>query len=278
MKNITLGECIVGIWRDAWRALQRMPLLFLLAFALTLGALAAVHWFDVAVRRGNVAGGALAWISSSEYLRASFHYLGKIATVVVAVPLVRFAMSDDLPPASGNQVPSYLRYALLWLAFINVGVASVFVIMRLAHLLPIIGVSDESIAAVIRTARVMTMVGFSYIAARLALVLPHIALGGRLEWRTAWEDTKAHFWAIAAVYFIAALLPTEITGEGLLPVVLAHVSSVGVALFISAFFCVFAIYVNALSLAWIYKRFAVRLIATMDGRELNSDRNKRALS
>ena len=70
-----------------------MPLLFLIAFALTLSALAAVHWFDVAASRGDVAGGALAWIASSEYLRASFHHLRNIATVIVAVPLIRFAMS-----------------------------------------------------------------------------------------------------------------------------------------------------------------------------------------
>lgn len=199
--------------------------------------------------------GALAGIAKSRYLRASFQHLGKIATVVVAVPLIR-SVTPGLSHAGANKVMPYLRYALLWLVFINLGVALGFSIDRLKDILPLAGVSDGSVAAAVRTARLLTFVGVMYIAGRLVLVFAHVALGGRFEWRASWRDTKGRFFPIAAVYFFAGFLPVQITGEGLFPALVAGIPSVAVALIIATLFCLLAIYVGALCMAWIYKRFA----------------------
>jgi len=260
MTNITLKDCIVGVWRDVLMAPQRMPFLSLFAFALTLAALAFVHWFNLAVGHGDAVPGVLADIGKSRYLRASFQHLGKIATVVVAVPLIRSA-APGLLHGDASKITPYLRYALLWLVFINLGVVLGFFIDRLKDILPLIGVSNVSIAATVRTARLMTFIGVMYLAGRLVLVFAHVALGGRFEWRAAWRDTNGQFLAIAAVYFFAGFLPTQITGEGVFPALTARVPSVPVALIIATFFCLIAIYVGALSIAWIYKRFARRIIA-----------------
>lgn len=238
-----------------------MPLLFLTAFALTLAALTVLHWFDIAVRAGS-AQGVFALIASSPYLRDVVHHLGKIATIIVAVPLIRFSLIGLRRENNARVVFVYLRYAVLWIPLVNSGVVVGFAATRLKYFLAPFDISQPVIVASVRTAGELLFAGFVYIAARSILVFSHVALGGKFEWKAAWCDTSGNFWRIAVVYFLAAVLPMQIVGGGILPGVLVHTTSVAAALFISSFFTLLAIYVGALTIAWIYNMFASEIVVT----------------
>jgi hypothetical protein len=260
MTNIALKDCIIGVWRDVLTAPQRMPQMFLFAFALTLSALAIVHWFELTISHRDAMHGALAWIAKSRYLKVAFTHIAKIATVVVAVPLIR-SSAPGLRRTEVNNLLPYLRYAMIWLVLINIGIVLGFFINQLKHILLLMGASDRSIAATVHTARLMTFAGAMYLAGRLVLVFGHVALGGGFEWRASWQDTRGHFSAIAAVYLGAAVLPIQFTGGVVFPALTSRMSSVPMALIIASFFCLLAIYTGAISIAWMYKCFAGEMIA-----------------
>jgi hypothetical protein len=266
-KKTSVAKCILDVWRDVWVTFERMPGLFLVALAISVVALAAVYFLEVAVGPGLCHGGdaianpTLREVIGSPYVKTSLNHLGGVAAVMVAVPLIRYALSANGLPIGASATMSSIRYATLWFIFINLGVAALLIAGILQRMLSVLDVPNGWAIEVVRVARFAMMIAQVYFSARFALILPHIALGGKLKWRTAWEDTKGRFFEIAIIDAMAAQLPVWILNRAALPALLKNIPYVWAGLVACAIFNVFAIYISTLSLARIYERFAVRMIS-----------------
>jgi hypothetical protein len=116
------------------------------------------------------------------------------------------------------------------------------------------------------TLAVLVVCGVSFVSARLSLLFPHTAAGGRIQWRAAWEDTRGHFWFISTAA-VLAILPivgiatvltviAEMLGTagaiGSLTLGLMVVQSVGTLLYTAT---------GATCSVWLYRKFAAILTA-----------------
>jgi hypothetical protein len=128
------------------------------------------------------------------------------------------------------------------------------------------GLSSGTSMAATATLAVLVVCGVSYVSARLALLFPHTAVGGRIQWRSAWEDSRGHFWFITTAALLAILpvvgIATVLTvvaemlatagSIGSLTMGLMVVQSVGTLLYTAT---------GATCSVWLYKKFAAILRA-----------------
>jgi hypothetical protein len=106
---------------------------------------------------------------------------------------------------------------------------------------------------------------FFFIYIRQTVLYCHVAVGGRAGWRIAWSDTRGHFWTIPATFFLAGL---AIWAFAVLNLVGIYITSCHGSTSIwtlplaisSALGGIIGTVVYAAGSAWIYRRFASRLV------------------
>jgi len=286
MEDITLRQCLKGAWRDAASAVRHMPIVFLVAFVAVLAT--ATTGYKAQFPGIAASGGSLTAMTSSSAGHAAGFTQGLISLgvtfvqtlilAVLAVFVVRFAMKLSAEPvaAPASSAPvlpatrlwdaGIRRYFLLCIALIAgyvgamLAVAIVWIGLRLA------GLSSGTSMAAAATLAVLVVCGVSYVSARLSLLFPHTAAGGRIQWRAAWEDTRGHFWFITTAAVLAILpivgIATVLTviaemlattgSAGSLTMGLMIVQSVGTLLYTAT---------GATCSVWLYRKFAAILTA-----------------
>ncbi|WP_158941186.1 hypothetical protein [Burkholderia sp. S171] len=284
MEDITLRQCLKGAWRDAASAVRHMPIVFLVAFVAVLAT--GTAGYKAQFPGLEASGSTLTAMTSSSAGHAAGFTQGLISLgvtfiqtlilAVLAVFVVRFAMKLSAEPvgASATSVPvppatrlwdaGIRRYFLLCIALIAgyvgamLAVAIVWIGLRLA------GLSSGTSMAATATLAVLAVCGVSYVSARLSLLFPHTAAGGRIQWRAAWEDTRGHFWFITTAAVLAILpivgIATVLTviaemlattgSAGSLTMGLLVVQSVGTLLYTAT---------GATCSVWLYRKFAAIL-------------------
>jgi hypothetical protein len=110
-----------------------------------------------------------------------------------------------------------------------------------------------------QTVGYLTICALSYMSARLALILPHISIGGRLEWRAAWQDSRGHFWAIAYVACLASIFPNYILEKGLMFAIGQHFFSTEVAPILHAGLRTLTTAATAAYCGWLYRCYSNEL-------------------
>lgn len=286
MEDITLRQCLTGAWRDAASAVRHMPIVFLVAFVAVLATGTAgykAQFSGIAASDSSLtemtsssAGHAAGFTQGLISLGVTF--VQTLVLAVLAVFVVRFAMKLHAEPATAAATPAptpapmrlwdagIRRYFLLCIALLAgyVGAALAVVIVWIG--LRLAGLSSGTSMAAAATLAVLVVCGVSYVSARLALLFPHTAVGGRIQWRAAWEDTRGHFWFITTAALLAILpvvgIATVLTvvaemlatagSIGSLTVGLMVVQSVGTLLYTAT---------GATCSVWLYRKFAAILRA-----------------
>jgi hypothetical protein len=286
MEDITLRQCLTGAWRDAASAVRHMPVVFLVAFVAVLATGTAgykAQFSGIAASDSSLtamtsssAGHAAGFTQGLISLGITFVQTPVLA--VLAVFVVRFAMKLHAEPAAAAATPAPMpapmrlwdagirRYFLLCVALLAgyVGAALAVVIVWIG--LRLAGLSSGTSMAAAATLAVLVVCGVSYVSARLALLFPHTAVGGRIQWRAAWEDTRGHFWFITTAALLAILpvvgIATVLTvlaemlatagSIGSLTMGLMVVQSVGTLLYTAT---------GATCSVWLYRKFAAILRA-----------------
>jgi len=283
MEDITLRQCLKGAWRDAASAVRHMPIVFLVAFVAVLAT--ATAGYKAQFPGIAASGGSLTAMTSSSAGHAAGFTQGLISLgvtfvqtlilAVLAVFVVRFAMklsaesaaasatSEPVIPATRLWDAGIRRYFLLCIALIAGYVGAMLAVVIVWIGLRLAGLSSGTSMA---TLAVLVVCGVSFVSARLSLLFPHTAAGGRIQWRAAWEDTRGHFWFISTAA-VLAILPivgiatvltviAEMLGTagaiGSLTLGLMVVQSVGTLLYTAT---------GATCSVWLYRKFAAILTA-----------------
>jgi hypothetical protein len=277
MQDITLSQCLRGAWRDAASALRHMPTLFLLAFVLVLAT--GVAGYQVQLSAPASASSLTSITNGSAGLGNSLKSLGltflqSLVIAVLAVQVIRFAMTLGVEPgASSSSTPSthlwdagFRRYFLLCIVLVAayVGATAAVVIAWIG--LRLAGLSSGTSTAAAATLGVLAVCGMSYVSARLALLFPHTAAGGRLQWRAAWEDSRGHFWAISTTAVVAILPIVAIaTVFTVIAEMLATAGSIGSLtvglLVVQSVVTLLYTATTATCSVWLYRRFGAVLRA-----------------
>src|SRR5471032_104180 len=283
MEDITLRQCLKGAWRDAASAVRHMPIVFLVAFVAVLAT--GTAGYKAQFSGIAASGGSLTAMTSSSAGHSDGFTQGLISlgitfvqTLVLAVFVVRFAMKLSAEPAAASATPTPIlpatrlwdagirRYFLLCVALIAGYVGATLAVMIVWIGLRLAGLSSGTSMAATATLAVLVVCGVSYASARLSLLFPHTAAGGRIQWRAAWEDTRGHFWFIATAALLAILpivgiatvltVVAEMLGTagaiGSLTLGLMVVQSVGTLLYTAT---------GATCSVWLYRKFAAILRA-----------------
>ncbi|WP_031359538.1 hypothetical protein [Caballeronia sordidicola] len=285
MEDITLRQCLKGAWRDAASAVRHMPIVFLVAFVAVLATGTAGYKAQFS---GMAASGALTAMTSSSaghsdgftqgLISLGITFVQTLVLAVLAVFVVRFAMKLSAEPVAASATPTPIlpatrlwdagirRYFLLCVALIAGYVGATLAVMIVWIGLRLAGLSSGTSMAATATLAVLVVCGVSYVSARLSLLFPHTAAGGRIQWRAAWEDSRGHFWFIATAALLAILpivgIATVLTvvaemlaaagSIGSLTLGLMIVQSVGTLLYTAT---------GATCSVWLYRKFAAILRA-----------------
>ncbi|WP_155524152.1 hypothetical protein [Burkholderia sp. PAMC 28687] len=281
MEDITLSQCLRGAWRDAALSVRRMPTLFLLAFVLVLGTGVAGYQEQLSappsasplssMTDGSAVHGAALGHSLTSLGLA---FLQSLVIAVLAVQVIRFSMTLHAKPG-GNDVEAqpkrlwdagFRRYFLLCIALVAAYVGATIVVVIAWILMRLAGLSSGTSMAATATLAILALCGMSYVSARLALLFPHTAAGGRLAWRAAWEDSRGHFWAIASTAVVAILpivaIATVFTVVTEMLATAASTDSLTVGLLVvQSIVTLFYTATTATCSVWLYKKFGAVLKA-----------------
>jgi hypothetical protein len=281
MEAITLNQCLRGAWRDAGRAMRSMPALFIVAFVLVLASSIAGNQMQAVV--ADPAGVSLAPMSASAIAGAhgpallnglasmGIALLQALVIAALAVQVIRFTMlSDVVLPDAVPKPPmrlwdaGFLRYFLLCVLLVVGYVAVAITVLLVWAIAKFSGLDSGTTFAATLTMAVLVLCGTSYVSARLALLFPFAAAGGRLQWRAAWQDSRGHFWfismaavvtllpvvAIAIVFAVIAEMTTSSSVTGDVSVVMLVLQSVVTLLYTAT---------TATCSVWLYRKFAAAL-------------------
>jgi len=271
MQSITLGQCFKGAWHDTGRAMRAMPTLFLVAFVLIFATMAAGSIFlneqgmaESFTTTGPSRGAALSNLLTS----LATNLVQSVVIAVLAVQVIRFAMAADAAARPMRLWDAgFRRYFMLCVATLAAYVAAAVGVVLVVIVLRVAGLTGGSSYAAAATLAVLAICGMSYVSARLALLFPHAASGGRLQWRAAWRDSRSHFWtisttavmvilpvmAVSTVFAVVAQLMGTDGSTGAMAYGLLIVQSVATLLYAVT---------TATCSVWLYRRFAAELVQT----------------
>jgi hypothetical protein len=178
-------DTAVRAWRDAFRALGRMPLLFAVSLILYIAMIGLTHWLDNKIGSGGIA---------APLLELLLQLAGLAALVPLYLGVHRFILRDETTPGYRLSVtePRFYR-------FYGAIVALTVLSTRPGWL----GSPTGGIGLALMVA---SMIVILVITIRLTLWFPAIAVdapGATLE--NALADTSGHFWRILATGFVAVL-------------------------------------------------------------------------
>jgi hypothetical protein len=253
MEQLTFGSTIKKSWINTWQAILHMPGLFLGVFAvIACTAILSSSFEQTLVAGADLDSSALA---THDIARLALSLLQLAVSGCLVVKVTRFILlgegTQPLLPLGGKPLGRYVLFSL------GIGIGMIVVIKGPALLLQ-----------PMRTAQIGLVILplifiFLFIAVRLSLLYPAIALGSRLALRAAWRDSRGHFWYIFGVGLITYLplmvvwiVVMEVGGrelllasiEGTLPVTLAMALANTLFLALTAAFMalVYRRYANAL--------------------------------
>ncbi|MCP3712784.1 hypothetical protein M3I54_38780 [Paraburkholderia sp. CNPSo 3274] len=269
-----------GAWRDGWRYLRHRP-----AFAVLLPLYAWLSSSVVNVLRPD---------STPPFRLLTYVPLGVFALMdsalfsLLIMHAIRFVLLDnDSTKAQPISGPSYWRFlgctfGLTMLAPVLVCLALVLVFLAMALyaglMIWLAHTAKTAIAQFPVEAHILIPIvggGFAlfaggiscFVLTRLSLLHTHVAIGGTLRIREVWTDTRGHCWSIWLIQWCAGL-PTLAawvlvaasdlaTGHQGLASLNTH-NTLGTAL--AAFG---ALYLGAPCSAWLYRRYANTLKASL---------------
>jgi hypothetical protein len=271
MQSITLGQCFKGAWRDAGRAARAMPALFLVAFVLVFATMAAGSVFLTEqgatlslTQTGMTRGAALSNLLTS----LATNLVQSVVIAVLAVQVIRFAMAADSEAQPMRLWDAgFRRYFLLCVATLLAYVAAAVGVVLVVIVLRVAGLTGGSSYAAAATLAVLAICGMSYVSARLALLFPHTASGGLLQWRAAWRDSRSHFWTISttAVMVILPVMAVSTVFAVILELMGTDASTGALSyglLIVQSAATLFYAATTATCSVWLYRRFAAELVQT----------------
>jgi hypothetical protein len=253
MKQLTFGACIKKGWISSWQVVTHMPWLFLgVCAVLACTSLLAVPHPSAA----TAADGADPMTRLGQgLLPLVWAALQLVVGGTLTIKVHRFVLLGEgvqpLVPLNGKPLGRYalvsLAVVLMTLVFAGLGYAAMRMVrFGILIYLPMLAI-------------------YLFIAMRLILLYPAIALGSRLALRAAWKDSRGHVWSMIGVGFIT-YLPLFVLSAIFLTFAGPHMlaahqtqSATVIAIvqaLLNAVFIVFA----AASLSWLYRRYASELL------------------
>ncbi|SIO72644.1 hypothetical protein SAMN05444172_9118 [Burkholderia sp. GAS332] len=251
MRSVTVWQCIVGAWRDTFRVIAEMPLLSSATFVLMWAAMFVEYKLRLAVPVGIV---------GPRILNSVIERLSSIPALVIAIPTMRRILRAKFPALPGSTAEDYLRYFVLWVLMLLFGYTLLAVIPLASAIGRGAGMDGSVEAAFIQTVTPLLRILLAYVTARSALLFPHIASGGKIEWRAAWRDTHGNFIAIAFIYGAASTLPSYIVENTIIQYIssarmdfsLVFPAQAGIKFILNL--------LGVSALAWIYLKFANKVL------------------
>jgi hypothetical protein len=257
MGTLSLTDCIIGAWRDTMRAITAMPILFLMMFCISLAIMRIEHIVHLAVSLSGTGRPPHGVILTSPYFSSFARHGSNIAESILAIPVIRYVIDGETFKLSSINLRVYGRYFVAWAIFVVAAISALAVVLTVQSALQASGMQAVNSIAAVQTLRILLLVGICYLCARSALIFPLIALGGRIQVRAAWRDTRGQVLRVACIYGIGSMLPSDLLlAELVLPLLHRSLNSAGVDLFSEAVSKLATWALGAATLAWIYKRFA----------------------
>jgi hypothetical protein len=262
MEQLTFGACVKKSWSSTWQAIVQMP-------GLLLGA--GVVFACITLLSGSFQHTAAesaqldaATRASHALIRMALSILQFVVSGCLTIKIHRFVLlgegSQPLVPLGGKPLARYILFsfcqALLAVLF---ALAVVLLVVLVRHHKGF-GIGFMAVTSVL-------FFVYGFVALRLSLLFPAIALGARLKLRAAWNDSRGHFWSMWAVSVVAAL-PVLVLFVPFLILTVRHtmaansqVSSglaIGLAL-VNALVAVLVVVLIAAAVSWLYRRYASQL-------------------
>ncbi len=278
MASITIGQCFKGAWTDGTRAIIEHPVFTLAVFALMLCLASFQLQFHPYLPGMDPAARLHASV-----IQFGLTLLHGLLVSCLAVHATRFSLD--------NGASSRLKWLIdgTWLRYIGLFVGLGFVIafaIAATALICAFGVAFLSKTSGVRLApfagmlsvavplSVLAVLG-TYPICRISLLFCHIAFGGKLAWRAAWNDSRGHVWSMIGTHllvslpFFAMLIVLVLIGRQTFISGLANSvnaahgfdGSIGswVAL-VQTLWTIIGISVGASCSAWLYRRFASTIL------------------
>jgi hypothetical protein len=263
MQEMTFGECVKRSWTSARDAVTQMPLLMLGAFA----AYTALSFVTFAGRyrpgMGEHPSTELVLAGAIASLLNLFVYLGFIVKIQRFV-LLREGTTPLVPLGGKPHVRMVGLGFLLGLAIVACAILFVLV-LRPHHAGGITFITLLVVALAI------------FVGVRLSLLFPSISAGGRIDLRGAWHDSSGHFWSLFGVPFVAVLpvvactlvgtiiALTAVRLAGLTPEDIASPTLILLVAIGQGVGKIALALITSSSHAWLYRRYANRLTAPLEG-------------
>ncbi|WP_031365184.1 hypothetical protein [Caballeronia sordidicola] len=262
MQKFTFEECIAGAWRDGWNLARQRPLFVVTSIAAIffiriaqdeLRAIPVPHSISVMLAMGAL------WLISVLLMNA------------IVVQAVRYVLLGDeattFSAFAGRNYWRYcgLAYGLLASIIIATIVGMTFIVIAL-HLLGIHGHER----ALYSTSGFVIVIVAVWVNVRLSLLPSHVAIGKPLSWRAAWRDTRGRCMTIVGTHLgiVVTLCGGAILVEGIAGLIAfaindgRHGPVMELALVI---ILVPGLIVSGAGSGWIYRRYAVELVAQRQG-------------
>jgi len=264
-----LTECFKGAWRDTGRTLLKMPVLIFVIFALMLATECIRDRLQIASQPALDAGAMSPGKSVLVLFSFGMFILTMVVSSILSVRVIRYSLFGDTPRSRDGALGRYMTLLLIAFGGILVFVlALVFATAVLIHAMKSGGATRDLKYGVLITYGVVYLLALCliiFVWTRLSLLFPHTAAGGKIRWRSAWQDTRGHFWVMIATFGLTTL-PIMIVS-----VVLAYVRlyalrqldvsglTYDISTFLSTAATVLSMVTAATCSAWVYRRFAAEL-------------------
>ncbi|MEX3845213.1 hypothetical protein [Paraburkholderia sp. BR10882] len=253
MQQMTFMECVKRAWASAWQAAVQMPVLLVGTFVIY----AALGWFGLAGRpvpaEGATPSAGLIALGNLASLLNSLLYLW--FTLKISRFVLLGERSAPLMPAGARPFLRIFAVGLILAVALGAFALLLWVVLRPQY---------QGGAAFLF---LVVIAIWMFVAVRLSLLFPALAVGSKIAFSAAWRDSRGHFWSLFGVTFVAAL-PIAVCGlivligMGLAGVTPEIVRQPGwltaLAIGQSIGNIVFAL-LTTTALAWLYRRYAQAL-------------------
>ena len=257
MESITFRQCVKGAWQDTWRVTRERPTMVLVFFAVFLAVYDVQLHMQFAVVRAAAAGEAHAAAPLASRL---FVLLQWLTIAVLSVQVMRHALLGcEAARLSGFFDRDFWRYLGVGTVMMGLAVAvGALVVGVVAFLMP----KAHVILALVMGGAVCAAL---FMFVRLSLLFCHVATGGRICWRAAWDDTHGHFWNMSLTHVVAAL---PMFGVGLVLLIVENIAlsiaglegAPALLAFGNAFWSVVGGMLGSACSVWLYRRYAERML------------------
>lgn len=263
MQQMTFGECVKRSWSSAREAATQMPLLMLGAFVVytALGFVMFAGRYRPGMSEHPSTGMVLAGAIAS--LLNLLVYLGFVIKIQRFVLLREGA--TPLVPLGGKPHARMFGLGFIIGLAIFASAALLVLVLRPHH------------AGGMTFIMFLVIALWIFVAVRLSLLFPSISAGGRIDLRSAWHDSSGHFWSLVGVQLVAWLpLAACMIVGAIVAVIVARLAGVTPAVLASpAGLLLLAIgqgvgkiafvLITSSSHAWLYRRYANKLSAPLEG-------------